>query len=96
MVMMMVLILNFTITLFQNYTLKLIMLCFRIILDWTKFDVEPSPDCSSDYVMVAETSRDDTDREEGAGAGGGGGEAAPQFGVFEKLCGNFAENMSRY
>ena len=74
------------------------MLRFRIILDWTKFDVEPSPDCSSDYVMVAETSREDTYREEGAGggAGGGGGGAAPQFGVFEKLCGNFAENMSRY
>ena len=76
--------------------LKLIMLCFRIILDWTKFDVEPSPDCSSDYVMVAETSGDDTDREEGAGGGGGAGGGAPQFGVFEKLCGNFAENMSRY
>ena len=70
--------------------MKLIMLCFRIILDWTKFDVEPSPDCSSDYVMVAETSGENADREEGTGGG------APQFGVFEKLCGNFAENMSRY
>ena len=82
--------------------MKLIMLCFRIILDWTKFDVEPSPDCSSDYVIVAETSGVNADRVEGTGAGGGGvaggggGGAAPQFGVFEKLCGNFAENMSRY
>ena len=80
--------------------MKLIMLCFRIILDWTKFDVEPSPDCSSDYVMVAETSREITDTEEGEGGGAGGGGVAgggaPQFGVFEKLCGNFAENMSRY
>ena len=74
--------------------LKLIMLCFRIILDWTKFDVEPSPDCSSDYVMVAETSGEIADRVEGTGGVAGGG--APQFGVFEKLCGNFAENMSRY
>ena len=96
---MMVLILNFTSTDIISEFIYVEVdynFCFRIILDWTKFDVEPSPDCSSDYVMVAETSGENADTEEVAGGGGVAGGAAPQFGVFEKLCGNFAENMSRY
>jgi hypothetical protein len=60
--------------------------CFRIILDWNKFNLEYSEGCTADYVLVLETDEKENDR---------GGKNGFESSKFEKICGHFGDNITK-
>ena len=56
----------------------------RIILQWSKFELELSEDCSSDYVMIIEGNQDEKRNKSKS-------EDERQI---ERICGYFGENIT--
>ena len=60
--------------------------CFRIILDWQKFDLEYSEGCTADYVLVMDFDPNQDDGEKTNGL---------ESSKLEKICGHFETNITK-
>ena len=60
--------------------------CFRIILDWKKFNLEYSEGCTADYVLVMDSDANQDVNEKTNGL---------ESKHFEKICGYFGDNITK-